>query len=263
MQVMITKSFKSLGLSVAILVPGFDGTISEDHRAALISDLSNAPLDEISAVLAMREYDALAKKAGSAVESAINNEVYRGVLADFRSEFTDTLETQLVAQFPDNEDVKRRTKQNGTKKVTAPDGTVTEEPKYVYAESEQEYVNRMLALLAKTREVTDVPITEFQSLVDAILAKDDVDEETGSIDGKLIRFDPTRPERKPAGPKKTPDYALKAADQIIAAGQGTAFATKFGVSGEPTRESIGAKIHELELAEARARQAQLANKYAA
>ena len=89
----------------------------------------------------VEEFDLNAKKSGRALAEAINNVVYRDCLAEFRDNFCEKLESSTS--------VERKTKDTGKKrKVTSVvDGkeVITEEPILIYAESEAEFVDRVIA----------------------------------------------------------------------------------------------------------------------
>jgi hypothetical protein len=215
------------------------------------------------------EFDALAKKPGACLASGIANEIYRGVLADFRAEFCDEFEAELAKEFPDATELKRKTKASGRKKKV--EGGA-EEDILTYAEAELEYVRRALAVLAGLRGVGEVPITEFQPVADRVLAKTEEIEVDGvKVAVPLIRFDPSRAERGERGPKTVPKVYQKAAENIIAAGKRDAFIEKHGVTitmpenadeakqAEVYKDAIARKIQALE--EAERAKIDLTNKY--
>lgn len=217
----------------------------------------------------IEEFDALAKKPGAGLKSAVDNEIYRGVNADVRATFCEELEKHFVEKYPDHVELKRKTKDSGRKKKT--EGV--EEPVMVYAEAELEYVKRALAVLG-TIEDREVPVTEYQFILDSImLMTEKVKDEAGNeIEQLLIRFDPSRAERSERGPKTVPKVYIKAAEQLIAAGAFDRFTANHGLAYTPAEgaseadilaaktDLVARKIQALE--EAERAKIDLANKYA-
>jgi hypothetical protein len=172
------------------------------------------------------EYEQLSGIPGSCLQSAIANELYRGVFADARAEFCDALEKETLLE--------RKTRATGKKKKNE-DGT--EEDVLVYDESEAEYVKRVLVELAEKEGVAEVPVTRFQHLADAL-----------SVGGSNeIKFDPSRKERAAAGPKKLAKRFIEAAQSVLDAGRGSDWVAKYG--GDGTLEAIAGKLKELQDAE--------------
>jgi len=251
---MKNAQFKSLGVILTILVPGTNETDSEVLRSQITSHIAQADLASLQGLIAIIEFDQLAKRSGAGAESAVNNEIYRGVLADFRSEFCERIEAKT--------NIKRKVKISGrTRKNDAGE----EEPIEVYDESEGKYVDGTLAQIAKDRGVSELlaPV-EFASILDEIMsAVEEVNGETKP----LIRFDPTRAERKVGGPKKLPDVYRKAALAIQSKGKLDAFIKHYGVqllpesTDEEKVEAVGFKMKQLEDAERKAQEALVADKY--
>lgn len=143
------------------------------------------------------EYNAMAgAKEGEDLccEEAVDNIIYRSVLTGTRSDFCELLEATF--------NIPRDTKKVELKSKNE-DGT----PKYseVYAETEEVYVNKVLARTGKTR-------AELQELLDKVVAKN--------------QFDPKVKERKPAGPKKARKDLLHVTEAIVAQGKGDLLAQK-------------------------------------
>ena len=142
----------------------------------------------------VEEFDLNAKKSGRALAEAINNVVYRDCLAEFRDNFCEKLESSTS--------VERKTKDTGKKrKVTSVvDGkeVITEEPILIYAESEAEFVDRVIAEKQITRE-------SLQDLATSVASG--------------IVFDASATERKPAGPKKLAQKYLDDAKKALESGK--------------------------------------------
>lgn len=186
----------------------------------------------------IEEFDQLAGRTGAGLDSANSNEIYRGVLTEARDEFCTLLEQQTG--------IERKTKESGRKRKN--DTTGEEEPVYVYAESEAEYVRRVVALLteqhnAKMREqnpehkdIGEIPWQEeFKQIVARLSVGGD----------KEVKFDPKKTER--GGPRKMEPRFLKAADDLIGKGLVEQWVAKYG--GDGSREAIATKVRELQLAE--------------
>lgn len=189
---MINKQFKTLGLTYSFGVP---------QTAA--------------------EYDQLAKREGACVESAVANQMYRGVFAKVRALFTEALEEQSK--------IERRTKETGKNRTIkgengAPD---TVEAIVVWDETEQDYLNRVLA-------ATSSKLEDYQGLLDSITSK--------------LTFDPSEAEAAPSAPRKTAKKWLDAAQEIINAGAAdkvaAALTAKLGMPVEASLESLGRAIAE-------------------
>jgi hypothetical protein len=126
------------------------------------------------------EFDANAKRAGACLEEAINNCVYRGSLADFRYAFLHGIEENKEAGIKAVKGldvitgIERKTKPTGRKDKDGADIVV-------YAETEGDYFDRICA-------EKKVEPSSFQPVADEI--------------AKLVVFDASARERKPAAPKK-------------------------------------------------------------
>lgn len=185
---MISKNYKSLGLLIAL-----------------------------SVAASIEEYDTLAGKEGAALESAVNNEIYRGTLAEFRSTFCDRVATTYGKP--------RKVKPSGkTKKGENGEEVETE----VYAETEGVFIDRVLAELAAERGHPEVDrVVEFKPVLDKLLAETETLEDGTVV--PLIRFDPKRAERKEQGPKKLPEIYKRAALAVQQGGNLDKFIAKYGV----------------------------------
>ena len=168
----------------------------------------------------VEEFDQLAKKVGACLNEAVKNVIYRGVLNTFRAKFVEAVEAETS--------IARKTKPTG--KFEKDDaGKDTEVPILVYAETEGDYFDRVLAN-------PDAPRTleSFTDLANRIAAD--------------LVFDPSESEKKPAGPKKLSKAVLDAAKTIIDAGKADAvaamLATKLGITVDSTQESLARAIAE-------------------
>ena len=203
----------------------------EGHTPVLREVSSLGLTLKINVPSTVEAYDALAKKTGAALESAIQNELYRGSLTEFRDQFVDLLEAETS--------ITRKTKDTGktrdVKVTKVVDGneveSVEKEPVLIYDETEAEYVKRVCA-------ERNCEVTAFQPLADRLSEGGD----------KAIVFDPSATERKSAGPKKLAKKYLDAAQSIITGGKTDLWMTKYG--GDGAVETIAKKIKELEDAEA-------------
>ena len=134
----------------------------------------------------VEEFDSNAKLAGACLAEAINNAVYRGSLADFRSEFCDALETKYS--------INRKTEGTGKFRV---EGEQKEEI-LKYVETEGEFVVRVKA-------EDNISDADLQTLADEVASK--------------IAFDASARERKPAAPKKLAAKYVEHAKKLIAGGK--------------------------------------------
>lgn len=164
---MKTVEYKSLGLVVKVQVP---------------SDVS--------------EFDKLAKAEGACLKEATNNAVYRGYLGNFRNDLLHGREADVEAgiiAFQGLEQrfgVERQTKVTGQKKGG---GDIV-----VYAETEEEYFNRVVAK-------KNISKADSQAMADELTA--------------ITPFDPSARERKAPVPTKVAEKWLVHARAIIAKGQ--------------------------------------------
>jgi len=211
----------------------------------------------------IEDYDRLAGKPGAALEAAVDNVVYRAgsCLPELRYQFVTELEKRLLQEFPEHaEQLKRKTKTNGK--------TRAGEEKIVFAEAEAEYVRRVLPIVASLRNLDEVPITEFQFIVDSVMEMEDLKEDgtpntddAGNLIGKLVRFDPSPRDMGPREPKVLPKTYKAAGDAIVASGRADAWLEKYGVKfiapedadeqklNTLKAEAVGWKIKALEDAE--------------
>lgn len=151
---MKSKQYKSLGLAVNLSVPE-----------------------------TVDEFDANAKSAGSCLNEAINNVVYRGSLAEFRDEFTSAVE--------DKYKIDRKTKDTGkTKEVDGKQQAIL-----AYDETEAEFIERVVA-------TAGIKLEDLQPLADEVAAK--------------IVFDASARERKAPAPKKLSQEYKTAATNLMA-----------------------------------------------
>lgn len=168
------------------------------------------------------EFDQLAKRKGACVESAVNNEVYRGVLPQIRSLFLEAVSARTG--------VERATKEVPGKTRTikgengAPD---TVEQVVVWAQTESDSLDTILAKSNTTRAT-------HQDLLDGIAAK--------------VKLDPSIPESAPSGPRQVAKKWLDAAQEVINAGAADKVAAKLteklGMPVDASLESLGRAIAE-------------------
>lgn len=246
---MINGKFNSLGIDLALPVPA---TVEEFELNA---------------------GGGTTAKVGSCLAEAINNVIYRGSLADFRSNFLNAVEAMTANE--------RKTKPTGkktkTKVKTITDGkeveTEVEEDQLQYDETEGQYFGRVCAE-AKVKpptfqalaDLTILGIKELQPDKTLVINEDRkgqlaafytslgrppetldaaVEEAIEAI-GTGITFDASGTARVEKGPKKTAKAYLNAADQIIASGQADVIAAKLtkilGSAVASDRESLGKAI---------------------
>lgn len=190
----------------------------------------------------VEEFDTLAGKIGACLEEAVNNVVYRIVLADFRSGFLHGFhigegdEAIEITGVEEITGIKRREKESGRV------DSETKEPIMVYDETESDYWKRVCIDVAKqnTEQNNDGPKTpeavalSFRPVALEVLA--------------AIEFNPRRKEKLQAGPKKIAKTYLAVAQKLVDAGNGAAtaakLASKLGIEVQATVESIARAIAE-------------------
>ena len=154
----------------------------------------------------IEDFDKLAKQTGAALKSAVLNVIYRSVLATFRDTFTEKLAEKTG--------IERSTKETGkfrTIKSTEEGVADTKEAIVVWAETESDYFDRVVATLVTSEGKTkEEVIASFQSLADSIAAG--------------IAFDPSESAPSSSGPKKIAKQYLDTAQVIINAGKADAVA---------------------------------------
>lgn len=160
----------------------------------------------------VEEFDQLAKEQGAALREANRNILYRSTLADFRSTLLHGSDEEKDAQgnvtrpkvigLDELTGIKRRTK------VTKPEarddaGKVTQEEVVAWDETEDDFSNRLWAELAKRGDYPSPEAAQaaFESHAQQVL--------------DITPFDPSKTERKSAGPKKTPATYVDTAKAII------------------------------------------------
>lgn len=209
----------------------------------------------------VEEFDKLAKEAGAALREAIRNVLYRSTLAEFRDTYLHGAEEEkdkdgnvirgVVIGLDKQVGMERKTRITKPAVVDA-EGKITTEATEVWDETEDVFFERIVADLVTRKDypTIEAAIVGLQPGAQAVL------------DG--IAFDPSKRERKSAGPKKTPELYLKTADSVIAAtGSVEAAASKvgakLGITIEATREALAAAIWKDQTSQAR--QAQVAAQY--
>lgn len=207
------------------------------------------------------EFDQMAKESGAALREANRNVLYRSTLATFRNAFLHGSDAEGTEGQPDYvpavEGLDKITGIERLTKVTKPEvknaeGVVTEEAVEAWAETEQDYFDRVMAQLVKDGKFASVEAAEAEYLPTAQQVLDS------------IPFDPSKAERKSAGPKKTPKTYVEVAEEIVkvtgsieAAVQ--AFARKTGITVEPTKEALAKAVWDDQRRQAKQRAAEYAN----
>jgi len=176
------------------------------------------------------EYDQLAKKEGSALESAVLNVLYRSVFAAFRSQFATAVEN--------NTGITRATEPTG-KKVKNEDGT--EEDAVKFSETEKTYFDRVCAEMVQTSLLNKTPATlesiaaSFNELAQSTIAS--------------IAFDPSESVREVSQPKKVAKAYVVLAEKAAANGKLASLAMSLTAKlanwrVEPTVDSVAKGIAE-------------------
>lgn len=203
------------------------------------------------------EFDKLAGRVGACVDEANKNIIYRAVLADFRPGFLHGIEADESKGIAAVEGLDKLTGIERKTRVTKPavvnaEGVTTSEAVEVWDETEDEFVNRVWATLAAQGKYPSEDAAREAFAGHAQLALDN------------SPFDPSKTERKSAGPKKTPATYLEVAKEIVAATGSieaacAAFTRKTGITpAAVTVEALGASVW----ADQKAQKAKIANAYA-
>lgn len=191
-------------------------------------------------------FDALAGKPGACLKEGIDNIIFRGVLTKSRAAFCAAVEAGTK--------IPRKTKEKGKTK----DAAGNEVPKFVFDETEGDYIERVLATLATQRGVTEVPESELQPYADAL----------GFGGTAEVKFDPRAKEPGEAA-KPAKRYMTAAQEQIVNGGLKPKWVATHHIRGglpdgsdltqeqldSVSVEDIARKISELTLAEERAKSA--------
>lgn len=160
------------------------------------------------------EFDALAKEQGAAIREANRNVLYRSTLADFRDSYlhgsdeekaADGITTRPAIIGLDKQfSIERKTKIKKPAVLDA-DGKTTTEAVETWDETEDEFFNRIIANL-----VSDKSYPSEEAAIAGL---------SGGAQSVLdsIAFDPSKSDRKSAGPKKTPKVYLDTAAEIVKA----------------------------------------------
>jgi len=180
---LIPQSVKTLGYEISVLVPS-----------------------------TVEQYDKLAGRSGSCLESAVMNVIYRSVLAEFRDTFTEKLAAATG--------IERRTVDTGKKrkvKTENADGSITETEEAILVwddtDSEAQFTKRVIAtLMSRNGTSEEETYASFQELASSVAAG--------------ILFNPAERVAASAGPKKIAKQYLDAATAIIAKGAAEAVAAK-------------------------------------
>ena len=150
----------------------------------------------VSVPASIGEYDQLAKKEGSALESAVLNVLYRSVFAAFRSQFATAVEN--------NTGITRATEPTG-KKIKNEDGS--EEDAVKFSETEKVYFDRVCAEMVQMKQAASLEsaAASFNELAQATIAS--------------IAFDPSESVREVSQPKKVAKAYVVLAEKAQANGK--------------------------------------------
>lgn len=169
----------------------------------------------------VEEFDTLAKEVGASLREAVRNVLYRSVLAEFRTTFLHGNDSGI-------EGLDKLTGIERSTKVTKPEvrdaeGKVTQEEVTAWAETEDEFATRVFATLVKNGSLQSVEAAQAAFAPHAQACMDS------------IVFDPSKTERKSAGPKKVPQTYVDVANEIVKATGSieaavAAFARKTGIT---------------------------------
>ena len=199
------ETYRSMGLNVPISVPS---TIEENEQLA-------------------------APRVNATLEDAVDTNVYRGTLADFRDGFCAAVET--ATSIKRNTEVAKNAKGEVRKDE---DGAEIE----VYKETEQDYFRRVCIKTSRSVE-------SFQDIANSVAAS--------------LKYDPSVKERTPAGPKTPPKSVFAIVDDLHAKHKHTHVAADLskvlGRHVESDRESLARAIHEDNLNERRKQLAKYAS----
>lgn len=208
----------------------------------------------ISVPDSVEEFDRLAKEAGAALKEANKNVTYRSWNPDFRSTFLHGREAgdgvEAIEGLEQLTGIERKTKVIKAEQKDA-EGKITQEEVLGYGETEDEYNERVLATL--------VSRGDFPSLDAARAHYGQVAQSIASG----IAFDPSKTERKSAGPKKTPKTYVAVAQEIVKITGSidaacAAFAKKTGTTPTAnTEEALAKAVWDVERARVKSR----ANEY--
>jgi hypothetical protein len=156
----------------------------------------------------VEEFDQNAKRVGACLASAINNEVYRGTMAEFREVLIHGSEAVVkdgvtsgynFKGLEERFDFPRLTKKTGKTRDVVVNGTTVKEEIEVYDESESDYIKRLCA--AKGWNDDKTKSDNLQPIADELSG--------------LLTFDASQTERKAAGPKKLAKQYREAAENIF------------------------------------------------
>lgn len=148
----------------------------------------------LSVPSSVEEFDLNAKKVGACLTEAINNCVYRGSLATFRTVFLHGQEANVeeglteISGLDTITGIERKTKESGKKDDKG-------NPILTFDETEGDFFKRILA-------EKGVEASTFQHHADLVASS--------------IVFDASAKERKAPAPKKLPDWAKKTAEEFLA-----------------------------------------------
>lgn len=193
----------------------------------------------------IEEFDKLAKESGAGLREANRNVLYRSTLASFRNTFLHGADAEgeegSEGYIPAIVGLDKKTGIERAVKVTKPAvkneaGEITTDEVSAWDETEDDYFKRVLATLVKDGKYSDLDTAQASLLAEAQAVLD------------MIPFDPSKTERKSAGPKKTPANYIKVADYLVTkAGSIEAAVAGFTkntgtVLTEVTRDALAAAI---------------------
>lgn len=188
----------------------------------------------------VEEFDRLAKESGAALREANRNVLYRSTLAEFRNVFLHGRDAE-GDDVPAINGIDKMTGVERKYKVTKPevkdaDGKITQEEVTAWDETEDEFAQRVFAVVASRDNISiEAAQASFASHAQMVL--------------DAVAFDPSKTERKSAGPKKTPATYLEVAKEVVAACGGSVetaiekFSAKTGITvPEATVEALAAAV---------------------
>lgn len=187
------------------------------------------------------EFDTLAKEKGAMVREANRNILYRQTLPAFRNAFLhgraaegDVTEIQgLDSQFS----IERKYVVTTPAVVDPATGNVTKEEVTKWDETEDDFHDRVLATLVSRGDYPseEAAVNALQGFAQQVM--------------DAVSFDPSKTERKSAGPRKTPQTYVEVAREIISIKGGNveeaceAFTRKTGFAvATPSLEALAAAV---------------------
>ena len=201
------------------------------------------------------EFDRLAKENGAALREANRNVLYRSTLAEFRNTFLHGSDADgdrpAIVGLDASTGIDRKSKITRAEERDAENNIIKEEQS-AWAETEDEFFSRVCAELTKSGQYPSVEAAQASLASQAQTVLDS------------IPFDPSKTERKSAGPKKIPNTYMEVAKEIVNAKGGdvdaacAAFTRKTALEVNPkTVEALAAAVW----ADQKAQKAKIAASY--